>query len=406
MSSNWNPGKPRLKPNLINLYVYLMLLRLYISNFYSIADEVVLYFAAAGKKTCRQESHTLDFNGNRYVNIIGLFGSNAAGKSNLIKAVNFFRNLVLTSTNNNEGFISGYEPFKFEMEKPSKLRLDFEWEGIEYEYSIEIYKDCIRSESLYHYPQKRRAKIFERRDTDTYSFGKGLIQRPAEIEMSTGPQTLFLSRGNSMNRPVLKKVYRFFRDGMWVENGDYRIDSDSRKTIESHKSLLLKALEISDSDIIDFNIVESLPGIPVMQTFHRENPNIPFDFISEESEGTRRLFHILLMLIDKAQDDVTIFFDEFDLKLHLKLSEFILDVVSSFGKAQMVFTSHNPALLNRERLNDEQIVFVTKLPNGVSDFVPLYDYSGISKIKDLQKAYLQGRFDGVPYLGSVEEIKS
>lgn len=381
-----------------------MILQLHLKNFYSIADEITLDFTAEGKKNSRLNGNLLDFNGDKFVNIIGLFGSNAAGKSNLIKAVDFCRNLILYSGNNNDGDIPVYEPFKFEENNKSHFKVNFEWEGIEYEYFFELLKNRIISEGLYYYPQKRRAKIFHRENTNDYTYGKGLIQRPAELETSTGAQTLFLSRGNSMNRPILQRVYKFFKKGIWVENGGYVLDNDSRKLIEDHKPILLQALEISDSDIIDFRIIESTPGIPLLQTFHKENPEIPFDFIREESEGTRRLFHILLMLTDKARTDTTIFFDEFDLKLHLQLSEFILSVVTTFGKAQMVFTSHNPSLINRNILRDEQIIFVTKQVDGSSEFIPLCDYNGVSKIKDIQKAYLQGRFDAVPYIGNAEDM--
>lgn len=381
-----------------------MILKLRLSNFYSIAEEVILDFTAERKKKQPLPWNLIEFNQDKFVNIIGIFGSNAAGKSNLIKAVKFCRDLILMSNNNNGEDVLKYESFKFEYGKTSNFSLNFEWEGVEYEYSFELLGQKIKSESLFYYPQKRRAKVFKRENTNMYSYGKGLIQRPTEIETSTGSQTLFLSRGSSMNRPILRTVYQFFKEGLWIENGKYSIDDSSRSIIERHKPMLLKALEISDSDITDYKLVESSPGIPLLQTFHQEDPKIPFDFMKEESEGTKRLFHILLMLIDKAQTDTTIFFDEFDLKLHLKLSEFILDIVASFGRAQMVFTSHNPTLINREKLRDEQIVFVTKLPNGASEFVPLCDYSEVSKIKDIQKAYLQGRFDGVPYVGQVSDI--
>lgn len=383
-----------------------MILKLRLSNFYSIAEEITLDFTAEGKKSGKESSHLLDFNGDKFVSIIGLFGSNAAGKSNLIKAVAFCRNLILTSANNTEDTIFDYEPFKFETDKSSEFNLNFEWEGVEYDYSFEIFKGIILSESLYYYPRKRRTKVFHRENTTEYSYGKGQLSRPAEIETSTGHKTLFLSRGSSMNRPLLQSVYRFFKDGIWIEKSDYGIENKIRLLIDNHKPILLKALSVGDSDIVDIAVTEISPGIPVLHTFHRENPKIPFDFTREESEGTKRLFHILLMLIERAQSDTTIFFDEFDLKLHLKLSEFILDLVSMFGKAQLVFTSHNPSLLNRDRFRNEQIVFVTKLPNGSSEFVPLCDYEGVTKIKDLQKAYLQGRFDGVPYLGNLSEINT
>lgn len=382
-----------------------MIFRLSLSNFYSIADEAVLDFMADRKRKSTLPDNLLDFNGNKVVSIIGLFGGNAAGKSNLIKGVAFCRNLVLNSANNIDGSISNHRPFKFENGKSSRFSIEFETEGVEYEYSFELMKGRVLTESLYYYPQKRRAKVFLRENTNGYSYGKGLIQRPTEIETSTGPQTLFLSSGSRMNRPILKKVYKFFKEGLWIETGHYQIDNDTRDLIKSHKPLLLKALEVSDSDIIDFRMVESGPGIPVIQTFHREDPTVAFDFISEESEGTKRLFHILLMLLEKATTDTTIFFDELDLKLHLRLSEFLLDAVVTLGKAQMVFTSHNPSLINRERFRYEQMVMVTKLPKGRSEFVPLSEYEGVSEIKDLQKAYLQGRFDAVPYIGDISSIR-
>lgn len=346
----------------------------------------------------------IDFNGDKFVNIIGLFGGNAAGKSNIIKAIDFCRNLVLYSHLNNEGTHFDFQPFKFREESPSEFSINFVTEGIEYEYSFQVLKDKVLSESLFYYPNKRRAHVFTRSNTTDYVFRKGSISRPAEVEANTGSQTLFISRASSMNRAIPQTVFRFFLNGIRIGTGDFDLSKTQIQAIELNKEMLLKALEVGDSDIVDFRINEYVPGHFSIQTFHKENPSLPFNFDKEESDGTKRLFFILLMLIQTASADTTIFFDEFDLKLHFRLAEFLLDAVRASGKSQLVFTSHNPALINRNSMRDEQIVFVTKLPDGQSEFVPLSDFEGANKIKDIQTAYLQGRFDGVPYLGNIQYI--
>lgn len=385
-----------------------MIINIRLKNFFSIRDEAVLDFTAeqSRKRTSPAlPENLLEFNNDKFVNIIGLFGSNAAGKSNLIKAVDFCRNLILHSHLNNEGDLFDFTPFKFQTDTPSTFSINFVSEGVEYEYSFTLTKGKVLSESLYHFANnRRRAKVFERTDTNKYTYGKGMVQRAKEIEVNTGPQTLFLSRGSSMNRPILQSVYRFFRHNMSVGLDGMDVKTITKDDFERFLPILLKAFEVSDSDIIDIRIVDSDNGQRKLLTFHRENPGIPFDFDKEESEGTKRLFHILLMLLRKSFDGTAIFLDEFDLKLHLRLAEFVLDAIRASHKSQLVFTSHNSPLIDTTRLRREQIVFVTKQHDGNSEFVPLSDYEGIGKNIDIQKAYLQGRFDGVPYIGDIYKV--
>ena len=384
-----------------------MVISIRLKNFFSLGDEVMLDFTAEKDRKNQKDygsQNLIDFNGDKFVNIIGLFGGNAAGKSNIIKAIDFCRNLVLYSHLNNEGTHFDFQPFKFREESPSEFSINFVTEGIEYEYSFQVLKDKVLSESLFYYPNKRRAHVFTRSNTTDYVFRKGSISRPAEVEANTGSQTLFISRASSMNRAIPQTVFRFFLNGIRIGTGDFDLSKTQIQAIELNKEMLLKALEVGDSDIVDFRINEYVPGHFSIQTFHKENPSLPFNFDKEESDGTKRLFFILLMLIQTASADTTIFFDEFDLKLHFRLAEFLLDAVRASGKSQLVFTSHNPALINRNSMRDEQIVFVTKLPDGQSEFVPLSDFEGANKIKDIQTAYLQGRFDGVPYLGNIQYI--
>ena len=384
-----------------------MIICIKIKNFYSLREETVLDFTAdisSRRNSYELEENILEYNGDKFVNLIGLFGGNAAGKSNIIKAIDFCRMLILHSHLSSGNTQFDFEPFKFQTGQPSEFYIDFVVEGVEYEYSFEIYDGKILSENLFHYPKKRKARVFSREKTNLYSYGKGLISRPTEIEASTGPQTLFLSRGSSMNRNLLQTVYRYFSDQVMTEVSSFNIGNLSRTCFESNRSLLLKALEVGDSDITDIRWDESSSGKARLLSYHRENPSIAFDFDKEESEGTKRLFFILMGLLNMRHSDCTVFLDEFDLKLHLLLAHFVLDVVRASKGMQMVFTSHNPTLIDTSRLRPEQIVFVTKRNDGSSEFIPLSDYEGIEKIPDIMKAYLQGRFDGVPYIGNIKSL--
>ncbi len=384
-----------------------MIISVRLKNFYSLRDDAVLDFTADAnteKKRGHLPENLIDFSGDKFVNILGLFGSNAAGKSNIIKAIDFCRKLVLTSHLNNEGDEFDFAPFKFDKDKPSEFYINFVTEGVEYEYAFELLGGRVLSESLFYYPNKRKSKVFSREKTYFYTHRKGIIQRPTEIESNTGSKTLFLSRASSMNRPVAQAVYRFFLQEVLVGISAFDVSKLSVTEFEANKKVLLKAFEVSDSDIVDIRLVEKAPGQIRLYSYHKENPQLPFDFEREESEGTKRLLFILFAMLRKSMSHTTVFLDEFDLKLHLRLAEFLLDVIRASKGAQLVFTSHNPALINNGKLRNEQIIFVNKQSCGNSEFVPLSDYEGLGKNLDAQKAYLQGRFDAVPYVGDIYPV--
>lgn len=383
-----------------------MIISLRFKNFFSLRDDAVLDFTAdmsARRKDLLPEN-LIEFDGDKFVNIIGLFGSNAAGKSNIIKAMKFCTDLILKSHLNNEGDKFDYEPFKFDADKPSEFYIDFVTEGVEYEYSFVLHDGRVLEEELFHYPNKRKARIFSRKNTNDYTYSKGLISRPHEVAANTGAKTLFLSRASSMNRPSAQSVYRFFLNNIVVGNPLLDFGALRPDEFEINKELLLKAFEVSDSDIVDIRLVQVHTGQYRLQSYHRENPSIPFDFEKEESEGTKRLLSLLIPLLKKTSEGAAFFVDEFDLKLHLRLAEFLLDVVRASHGGQMVFTSHNPSLINKEKLRREQVVFVNKQTDGNSTFIPLSDYEGLGADADIEKAYLQGRFDAVPYVGNIYPV--
>lgn len=386
-----------------------MIISIRLKNFFSIKEEAVLDFTAdtaIRNISTGLNTNLMSFSGDKFVKTIGLFGSNAAGKSNIIKAIDFCRRLVLTSHLNNEGDEFDYEPFKFDSEQSSEFYINFVSEGVEYEYSFELFGGRVISEEFYHYPNKRKARIFTRKKTFSYTHGRSVIYRPTEVEANTGSKTLFLSRASSMGRQIAQSVYRFFLYDIVIGPDSFAISDLPPDLLRDNMPLILKTFEISDSDITDLRILEDNAGRTTLKSYHRENPTVAFDFDKEESEGTKRLLYIVLLLLKGSGRGTTFFIDEFDLKLHFLLTRFLLDIVNGTGNSQLVFTSHNPWLLDREILRSDQIVFVSKNRDGGSEFVPLSDYEGVTSKTDIRKAYMQGRFDAVPYIGDAKQVVS
>ena len=142
------------------------------------------------------------------------------------------------------------------------------------------------------------------------------------------------------------------------------------------------------------------------KTFHRNQKDIMFDMDMEESNGTRKLFQILIRLLDVIKNKKSIMMDEFDMGLHTRLADFILDLIHASESSQLLFTSHNTNLIDVKRLRRDQIVFVNKSEQGATEVYSLYDFKDFRENMDAEKGYIQGRFDAVPYVdSSVSSIK-
>ncbi len=155
----------------------------------------------------------------------------------------------------------------------------------------------------------------------------------------------------------------------------------------------MKALKAADSDIVEFTFKDG-----ELTTFHRRNPALPFEFKTEESEGTKILFRMMLTVMDVERNNKVMFLDEVETSLHTRLVEYLINLFHMSKSAQLIFTTHNTHLLDMNRFRKDQIFFVNKRDDGSSDLYSLYDYKDFREKMDLEKAYLQGRFDAVPYI--------
>jgi len=416
-----------------------MILEIRLSNFFSIKDEVVLDMRAAGlkSKNARQlTDNVFSYNNIEVLKTIVMYGANASGKSNIIKAIRFCSMMILNSANYNENVIFPYRKFKFANynNKPSNFFINFVVDGIEYEYAFSLMQNKILTESLHYYPKGRIKKVFIRNEKagktkkEKYTFGTE-IKRPLDVAENTSDKTLYLSRASQMDRDIAKKLFMYFNNTFILGYLGYNVQQIENlfKTYEHH---LLQALQIADSDIVKItvkkikmpgkNINVSLKGTGIedvsledviqeklqIKTFHKTDPSKSFDLLTEESEGTKKLFVIMLSILDIVANDKILLVDEIGESLHPDIIEYIFNLFRASNKAQLICTTHNTRFLDLTKFRKDQIYFVNKKDDGSTDLYSLYDYSDFRDTMDLEKAYLQGRFDAVPFINdSIENLK-
>jgi hypothetical protein len=405
-----------------------MVLQIRLSNFFSVNEEVILDMQAASLQTKESKDllgNTFVCNDERLLKTVAIYGANASGKSNIIKAIRACVQMIFESHNYNENTIFAFTPFKFGgIGKPSRFYIRFLIEGVEYEYSFTLTKTEIITEELYYYPVGRKKLVFSRDERkgpdkkDIYEF-RSVIRRPMDVAGNTSKKTLFVSRASQMDRDVAKDVFRYFNERFilnYFGYNSYSIES----LLNENKDLILKVLKAADSDIIDIRSQHELRSLTTavfdpqsnqilsrddiqkpqlkITTFHRNNPEVPFDFYSEESSGTQEFFHMMLTILNIIKGNKVLLIDEISMGLHVNLVEYILNLFHKSESAQLIFSTHNTNLLNMRKLRKDQVYFVNKRDDGSSELYSLFDFKDFRENMDAEKAYLQGRFDAIPYI--------
>ena len=382
-----------------------MVLEIRLSNMFSFRDEVTLDLQAAKiqtKKARELEGNLFSVDGEQMLKSVALFGANASGKSNVIKAIRACVNMVRSSHNYNVDTRFAISPFKFEdyANKPSSFYIRFLLNGVEYEYSFSFIHDEIITETLYYYPNGRKSLVFSRDESrgtekkDIYEF-KTVIKRPFDVADNTSKKTLYISRASQMDRKIAQKIFLFFCNDIVLDYQVANIDSLDN-LFKERKEQMLEVLRTADSDIIDFKIQNN-----AITTFHRTNPSVAFDFETEESEGTKTLFRMMVRMIGIIHEGKMLLVDEIDNSLHTQLVEFVIGMFNHSDHAQLIYTTHNTHLLNTDFQRRDQVYFVNKREDGSSDLYSLFDFKDFRDTLDMEKAYLQGRFDAIPTISNL-----
>ena len=152
------------------------------------------------------------------------------------------------------------------------------------------------------------------------------------------------------------------------------------------------------SDKSFFNIQAEINKEPIVSTVSLKHGKSYYDFrFEDESDGTRRLFDLIDMLLNE-RDDVVYIVDELERSLHPKLTQHFLRMCMNFHtdkKKQLLFTTHEAAIMDQSLFRRDEIWFVERNEQNSSVIYSL-DRFKERYDKVLSKAYLEGRYGAIP----------
>ncbi len=420
-----------------------MLVEFRVKNFCSIRDEQVFSLVASTDTTFK-ETHTIHTHLDSVPTVLrssAIYGANASGKTNLIKAMQFMKALVAESaTVIQPGQSFALKPFLLDTEtvnEPSCFEITFVHEKIRYQYGVALTARRIMKEYLLVYKTFKPQKWFERNfDVKTgksiYEFGSGLKGPKSVWENATRENALFLSMAVQLNSEALKPVFNWFVNDLIVFNERTPLQPYFTLQMldkpEGKKSILdfINQADISIADIqinkkkipskmLHVDVKEgkaefSQEGVENHEIlFHHktEKGSATFEFM-DESHGTRNLLILSGPIIDIIKNGRTLVVDELESGLHpLLLKELIglFHQPAATANAQLIFTTHNTSLLDAPGVfRRDQIWLVEKDNAQATHLVGLSEFSP-RKNEAKESGYLSGRYGGVPFLKGWQIVK-
>jgi uncharacterized protein len=416
-----------------------MLIRFEVSNFRSILHSVELSMVAVDRD--RAEARPAPNLGESLLAVAAIYGPNASGKSNVLAALGWLRRAVRNSLRIWDDAIP-VEPFAFvEDPGPSEFILEALISGVRFEYVVQLNRRAVHYEGLFHYPEKKRRRVFER-EGKTLTLQRGLGALSGTRELLTD-RTLALSIARRFDEPLVSDFAHYVLDAqelgyeMWplpefpeVEQGtSFRFPStrswfndplddhqavlfdmpDVRFLTKSDRRQALALLRMADRGIHDVEIDEGR-HTDELRLVHRTADGVMSLDFAAESEGTRTWFKLIGPVLTALKEGSLVLVDELDASLHPTLSMQLVrlfhDPETNPKGAQLIFTSHDTSLLNH--LNRDEVWLTEKLDDGATRLGALAEFAGerVRKSQNLEKAYLHGRFGALPEVDRTEILRA
>lgn len=412
-----------------------MIQELKIKNFLSFKDEVTFSFEAT-KDTFADDYQVIEVApGVRLLRFAMVYGANASGKSNLLKAFEFLRSFWKKQTRSIEETTSVI-PFLFDKKtgkEPSRFELVFYVGGIKYNYQLELDEDQVYLERLNYYKSVQPTMVFVRELKDEKSvitYNASTVKlNPTEKEKISVEclknMSFFAALGKAnVGLPELNTVRHWM-----ITHFEKMIDPTLSLTRSAEQKLsedvvlknylvdyFLKAkFDISDieTQVSEERLVEipldsnnekkhSIVLMPksyktyfkhiVANGDEKESYRLPLDL---ESYGTRRIFGLAAALYTAQTQDSFIMVDEIEASLHPKfLEKLLFGYFKSKGQSQMLVTIHDDSLLDlvNDLIRKDSIWFTEKKASGTTDLFRLTEFKGLNRIASIRSAYRLGRF--------------
>ncbi|MBO4913318.1 MAG: ATP-binding protein [Butyrivibrio sp.] len=372
--------------------------------------------------------------------VISTFGANAAGKTNLFKAMTHALILIRTSNTRQVNQQLGIVPFKFSAEsagKPSRFEFQFiAADNKKYIYGFSADNIKIHEEYLFRFGSRKPTKIFERKEDGTFEFTVREKNSLLPLTQMNTPNKFFIATATMWNAQSTKVPLEWLSSGIDTYTDLNVLTQDSIMSYQGEESkdyinfaekIMGEAdINISKIDVqvkkipINPNLMPLMPGILIdgqfiqpqeqtqleVRTFHEVidensgNKNVYTLALAEESQGTQMLFNFSPLLKRVLDEGKTIVIDEVDKSLHPAVVKFIIDLfrneeINKKG-AQLIVTTHDTSLLSLNIFRRDQIYLVQKDKKTAESIMYSLDNYSVRKGENIEKGYLLGRYGAVP----------
>jgi hypothetical protein len=430
-----------------------MLIQFSVGNYRSFKERTVFSMVAANTKSkdplINKNNVFHEENNLELLTSTAIYGANSSGKSNLVKALAFMRQFVLTSASTPIDSLIPVEPFQLSTEtenEPSFFEIIFCIEhGIQYRYGFEVNNKKVISEWLFAIPKTKEARYFTREESAIdpsskyFKEGKGLIEK-------TRPNALFLAVAAQFNGETSLSIVNWFQQIAIVSGLDdtfYRGYTINQVSTGQYRNAIIKLVKDLDLDIenIEVNKLEKdrfrLPpgiteviqpllikniednGLFTINTIHQKLDqkgksvgSIKFDMGNNESEGTQKAFFLAGPIISVLSLGNVLIIDEMEARLHPILTRNLIQLFNSIETnpkhAQLIFTTHDTNLLSNKIFRRDQIWFIEKDKFCASHLYSLaeikIDDNKVRNDASFEDDYLKGRYGAIPFLGGIKKV--
>ena len=390
-----------------------------------------------------------------------IYGANASGKSNIIKAISVLQKIALAGVPKKH-----VEAFKLikPNNKPSKVEIEFKAGKKFFAYGVEFTIKGIAEEWLYEINSRTDKEIYTRKTTangNEFTFGTvngdvETLQLLKFISQSTPVTDSFLAeyiKRNGKGLPLINEAHSWMKESLKIIFPNSRYDGISIR-VEKDKDFATATkslLEYFNTGIVDIRRIqvnkedlelpkdlvnelladtepnknfviassshstiyffetdsEGITSIYKQSAIHKTslNDEIPFE-MSEESDGSIRLLDFIPMLIDLRLNESVYLVDEIDRSMHPMLSKKLLEYyfshLSNERDTQLICSTHESNLLDLDLIRADEVWFVEKGREGASHLTSLAEYK---PREDIRKGYLQGRYGAIPFFAPIQSLK-
>lgn len=416
-----------------------MLIRFSVENYLSFKERLTIDLNAGTIKEHQDNTFSpLNSPSEKLLKSIVIYGANASGKSNLLKAFAFMKQFVLNSSKESQALEDiPVESFKLNTRtenQASYFEATFFLDNRKYRYGFTVSNKLVEQEWLFFSDKKKEESLFIRAGQDfkiEKKFASEAKGKAAMLSEITRNNALYLSVLAQFNGDISVKICDWFRGSM------VSFESNSEDMVNYTASLLanpeykrkifdvIKKSDLGFTSITEeikekaakLNVSENFLSMwysqeiknyqikTQHQKFNENNSPVDFtffDLLKNESLGTQKYFGLLGPIIVALTERRLILIDELDSRFHELLLQLIIKFFNSninnpWG-AQLICTCHNTSLL-KKHLRRDQMFFTEKNEYGSSSIISLYHKDPkIRNDASFDKDYSLGKYGSIPKL--------